>query len=79
VVDLDLPTDGIGLLRALAAAGHALPAIVTSRRLRRRTVASALSPMPTLLLEKPFGVDDLLPLIHRALALPEATADGRAG
>jgi hypothetical protein len=35
--------------------------------------------MPTLLLEKPFGVDDLLPLIRRALALPDATEGGRAG
>ena len=73
VVDLDLPeTDGIGLLRALAAAGHALPAIVTSRRLRRRSLAGVASPMPTLLLEKPFGVDDLLPLIRQVLARPAA-------
>ncbi len=74
VVDLDLPdTDGVALLRTLAAAGHAPPAILTSRRLRRRTGAGALSPLPTLLLEKPFGVDDLLPLIRKALAKPAAT------
>jgi DNA-binding NtrC family response regulator len=74
VVDQDLPdTDGIALLRALVATGRALPAIVTSRRLRRRTMAGVLSPLPILLLEKPFGVDDLLPLIHQALATPAAT------
>jgi FixJ family two-component response regulator len=74
VVDLDLPdTDGIALLRMLVAGGQALPAIVTSRRLHRRTLASVLSPMPTLLLEKPFGVDDLLPLIREVLAMPITT------
>jgi FixJ family two-component response regulator len=68
VVELDLPDmDGVELLRALAAAGHALPTIVTSRRLRRRTVADLLAPLPAVLLQKPFGVDDLLPLIQCAL------------
>jgi FixJ family two-component response regulator len=72
VVDLDLPDmDGIEFLRALAAAGHDLPTIVTSRRLRRRTLASVRSPLPRLL-EKPFGINDLLPLIQGALATPAA-------
>jgi two-component system response regulator FixJ len=75
VVDLDLPDmDGIALLRALVAAGQALPTIVTSRRLRRRALASVLSPLPRLL-EKPFGVDDLLPLIQGALE-PRGAACG---
>jgi len=79
VVDLDLPdNDGIALLRTLAAAGHGLPAVVTSRRLRRRNVAGVLSPMSILLLEKPFGVDDLLPLIRQALARPAAAVSGEA-
>jgi FixJ family two-component response regulator len=78
VVDLDLPdTGGIALLQALEAAGHALPAILTSRRLRRRPITGARSPMPALLLEKPFGIDDLLPLIRRALGLLAGAVDGR--
>jgi FixJ family two-component response regulator len=77
VVDLDLPDmDGIVLLRALAAAGHALPTIVTSRRLRRRALANELAPLPALLLEKPFGVDDLLPLIRDVVATGPAAARG---
>ena len=69
VVDLDLPgMDGIELLRALAAAGHVLPTIVTSRRLRRRALADLRGPLPSLVLQKPFGVDELLPLIRGALA-----------
>jgi two-component system response regulator FixJ len=68
VIDLDLPDmDGIALLRALVAAGRALPTVVTSRRLRRRGLARTLSPLPSLL-EKPFGVDELLPLIQGALS-----------
>jgi len=77
VVDLDLPDmDGIGLLQILVAAGRAPPTIVTSRRLRRRALANVLAPVPTVLLEKPFGIDDLLPLIHEALAIAPS-APGR--
>lgn len=73
VVDLDLPDmDGIALLRQLAVAERTLPTILTSRRLRPRALASVFSPLPTLL-EKPFGVDDLLPLIEGALATAAAS------
>jgi DNA-binding NtrC family response regulator len=71
VVDLDLPgMGGIALLKALDVAGLALPAVITSRRLRPegRGGAGAPAPLPAPLLEKPFGVDDLLPLIQGALA-----------
>ena len=69
VVDLDLPgMGGIALLKALAAAGLALPAVITSRRLRPEGRAGARAPLPAPLLEKPFGIDDLLPLIQGALA-----------
>ena len=63
VVDLDLPDIEVELLRMLS-----LPTIVTSRRLRRRALARALAPLPVVLLEKPFGIDDLLPLVRAALA-----------
>ena len=67
VVDLDLPgMGGIALLKALDVAGLALPAVITSRRLRPEGRGGAGAPAP--LLEKPFGVDDLLPLIQDALA-----------
>ena len=74
VVDLDLPDmDGIALLRMLAATERALPTIVTSRRLRRGALASLLAPLPRLL-EKPFGIDDLLPLIRDAVTMPPTAA-----
>jgi len=63
VVDLDLPDIEVELLRMLS-----LPTIVTSRRLGRRALARALAPLPVVLLEKPFGIDDLLPLVRAALA-----------
>ena len=69
VVDLDLPgMGGIALLKALDAAGLALPAVITSRRLRPGIRSGARAPLPAPLLEKPFGIDDLLPLIQGALA-----------
>jgi FixJ family two-component response regulator len=75
VVDLDLPDmDGIELLRILADRQRVLPTVATSRRLRGRALADMLSSLRVVLLEKPFGVDDLLPLIRKALARPAATA-----
>ena len=52
----------------LASAELALPAIVTSRRLRRWQLAPALTGGRVALLEKPFGINELLPLIDAALA-----------
>lgn len=66
VVDVDLPDVEPELLRMLATSELALPAIITSRRLRRRPLAPALHALPVRLLEKPFGIDDLLPLIRAA-------------
>ena len=68
VVDLDLPGVEPELLRMLASAEHALPVIITSRRLRRRALAPTVAALGAVLLEKPFGVDDLLPLIEAAIA-----------
>jgi FixJ family two-component response regulator len=68
IVDLDLAGVEPELLRMLASTELALPVIITSRRLRRRASAPTLSAFATVLLEKPFGVDDLLPLVQAAIA-----------
>ena len=69
VVDMDLSDLGAGeLLRTLAESQVVLPAIVTSRRLKRRESLRGLPPGRTLFLDKPFGIDDLLRLIRIALA-----------
>lgn len=69
VADMDLPDLGaVELLRTLAAAQAALPAIITSRRLKRRAPAGGLPPGRILFLDKPFGIDELLRLIRIALA-----------
>jgi two-component system, LuxR family, response regulator FixJ len=69
VVDMDLADMGAAeLLRTLAAAQPALPAIITSRRLKRRSPVGGLPPGRILLLDKPFGIDELLRLIRIALA-----------
>lgn len=68
VVDMDLSDLGaVELLRTLAAAQAALPAIITSRRLKRCTPVGGLPPGRTLFLDKPFGIDELLRLIRIAL------------
>jgi two-component system, LuxR family, response regulator FixJ len=68
VVDMDLPEGGaVGLLRTLAAERGILPAIITSRRLRRIPAADGLPSGSILFLDKPFGIDDLLRLIRSAM------------
>lgn len=68
VLDIDLPTiGGPALIEILAARGIRLPTIVTSRRLR------PLARRDLLLLEKPFGEDELIPVIRRMLALRAVT------
>lgn len=68
VVDMDLPKGGAaGLLRTLALAEIFLPAIITSRRLRRNPLLGAPPPGRVLFLDKPFGVDELLRLIRMAM------------
>ena len=77
VVDMDLADLGmVEVLRALAASPPALPAIVTSRRLRRRAPADGLPPGRILFLDKPFGVDELLQLIRIALAANSGSQPG---
>ena len=69
VVDMDLSDLGAAeLLRTLAASQVVLPAIITSRRLKRRAPVGGLPPGWTLFLDKPFGIDELLRLIRIVLA-----------
>jgi FixJ family two-component response regulator len=69
VADMDLSDLGaVEILRALAAAQAALPAIITSRSLKRRAPVGGLPPGRILFLDKPFGIDELLRLIRIALA-----------
>jgi FixJ family two-component response regulator len=77
VVDLDLFDLGaVDLLRTLADFQVVLPAIVTSRRLRRHASVGGLPPGRILFLDKPFGIDDLLRLIRIALASASAADQG---
>ena len=77
VVDMDLSDLGAAeLLRTLAAAQAALPAIITSRRLRRRALGDGLPPGRILFLDKPFGIDELLQLIRIALASASGSQPG---
>jgi FixJ family two-component response regulator len=69
VADMDLSDLGaVELLRMLAASQVTLPAIITSRHLKRRGPVGRLPPGPVLFLDKPFGVDELLRLIRIVLA-----------
>ena len=74
VVDVDMPGVESELLRMLASSEVTLPAIITSRRLRQRALPPALTALHVVLLEKPFGIDNLLPLVRTALA--SQVADG---
>ena len=68
VVDMDLPEGGAAaLLQRLALAQVVLPAIITSRRLRRQAPADGLPAGRVLFLDKPFGIQELLQLIPLAL------------
>lgn len=70
VVDADLAGVEPELLRMLASSEPALQAIITSRRLRRHVLTPALAARSAVLLEKPFGMEELLPLIEAAIAAP---------
>jgi FixJ family two-component response regulator len=68
VVDLDLPDIEAVLSQLMAAPPPVPPTIMTSRRLRRRALARTFAALRAVVLEKPFGIDDLLPLVHAAIA-----------
>ena len=77
VVDMDLSDLGAAeLLRTLAASHAALPAIMTSRHLKRRAPVGGLPPGRILFLDKPFGIDELLRLIRIALASASGSQPG---
>jgi two-component system, LuxR family, response regulator FixJ len=68
VLDLDLPEmDGSELLRVLVARRIALPAIMTSRRLRNHRQRVGRLPGVVAVLEKPFGDRELLAWVEQAL------------
>jgi FixJ family two-component response regulator len=68
VVDMDVPEGGaVGLLQTLTIAQIILPAIITSRRLRRIPPTAGLRSGSILFLDKPFGIDELLRLIRSAM------------
>lgn len=70
VVDMDLSDlSAVELLRTLAASQIALPAIITSRHLKRRAPLGGFPPGRILFLDKPFGVDELLRLIRVVLGV----------
>jgi two-component system, LuxR family, response regulator TtrR len=78
VADLDLSEQGaVDLLGTIATSQPALPAIITSRRLRRRAPVNSLPAGRILFLDKPFGVDELLRLI--GVALDGVVAGGSQG
>lgn len=74
VVDLDSPELEPGLLRLLAEPAPALSIIATSRRWHRRR--PALIDLRVPLLEKPFGMEELLPLIRGAFGLTDPGGSG---
>jgi FixJ family two-component response regulator len=77
VIDMDLSDLGaVELLRTLAAAQAALPAIITSRRLKLRAPVGGLPPGRILFLDKPFGIDELLRLIRIVLAVGPGSQPG---
>jgi two-component system, LuxR family, response regulator FixJ len=66
VVEIDMPEiDGIQLIRLLVERDAALPTVAMTTRLRSRNLNEQL-PDVVLLLEKPFGNDQLLTLVARA-------------
>jgi FixJ family two-component response regulator len=68
VVDMDVPEGGaVDLLQMLTVARIILPAIITSRRLRRIPASDGLPSGRVLFLDKPFGIDELLRLIRSAM------------
>jgi len=68
VVDLDLPgMGGAALLHVLWARDVRLAAVLTSARLKRPARAAGLPPDGVEILPKPFGDEELLERIRRAL------------
>lgn len=73
VTDVEMPQiDGIELLKRLAAAKSALPAIVMSGRSAEVFRAAALGAGAVAFLEKPFDDEAVLSAVHDALAPGQA-------
>jgi FixJ family two-component response regulator len=78
VADADLSDPGAAALLGMLTTDHVtLPAVITSRYLKRRPPADGLPPGPILFLDKPFGIGELLRLIRMALAQASNAQPGR--
>jgi two-component system, LuxR family, response regulator FixJ len=76
VVDVDMPgIDGLQLVRLLVDCGVALPTIATTARLSSHRLGERLPAGVVFLLEKPFGEDEFLGLVARAMAGTSRGAD----
>lgn len=77
VVDLDLPgMGGAVLIAVLLARNVRLPAVVTSARLKNPKLIAGLPGGPIDILAKPFGDEELLERVRRALGPGEAAPAG---
>ena len=75
VADLDLPgMGGAALLGLLFARNIRLPAVITSARLKNPKLIAGLPAGPIEILAKPFGAEELLERIRRALLSEAAPA-----
>lgn len=75
VVDLDLPgMGGAALVGVLFARNVKLPAVITSARLKNPKLIAGLPAGPIEILAKPFGDEELLERVRRALGLGKAAA-----
>ena len=68
VTDVQMPRmNGLELLAALKAGGHALPVIVVTARSGRALAAEALARGAAVLIEKPFAAQALVDAVRSAL------------
>jgi two-component system cell cycle sensor histidine kinase/response regulator CckA len=69
VMDMMMPVvDGLEASNALRAAWPGIPVVISSGYTGRESIEALLGSGPTLLLEKPYQVDDLLRALERVLA-----------
>lgn len=69
LTDVQMPRmSGLELLRELKAAEVALPVIVMTGRAERSTAAEAVRQGAMAFVDKPFGAEEILAIVRRALA-----------
>lgn len=70
LTDVQMPRmSGLDLLRELKAAEVALPVIVMTGRAERSTAAEAVRQGAMAFVDKPFGAEEILAIVQRALAV----------